>query len=70
MISNFQYFLFNLPSFFKFIYNIKKKDIQIINTNDLIVKASGKKYVTTQGFELELPAQVTSTVSTTPLRMT
>jgi hypothetical protein len=29
-----------------------------------------KKYVTTQGFELGLPAQVTSTVTTTPLKMT
>jgi hypothetical protein len=67
----FNTFLFkNLPSFFQFIYNIKRKVIQIINTNDLIVEASGKKYVTTQGLELELPAQVTSTVTTTPLRMT
>jgi hypothetical protein len=64
-------FLFkNLPSFFQFIYNIKIKVIQIINTNDLIVEASVKKYVTTQGFELWLPAQVTSTVTTTSLRMT
>ncbi len=30
----------------------------------------GKKYETTQGFELGLPAQVTSTVTTTPSRMT
>ncbi len=28
-----------------------------------------KKYVTTQGFELRLPAQVFSTVTTTPLRI-
>jgi hypothetical protein len=49
---------------------MKRKVIQIINTNVLIVEASGKKYVTTQGFELELPVQVTSTVTTTPLRMT
>jgi hypothetical protein len=41
----------------------------MINTNDLIVEASGKKYVTIQGFELELPAQVTSTVTTTLVRM-
>jgi hypothetical protein len=56
--------------FFQFIYNIKRKATQIINTNDLIVKASGKKYVTTQRFELVPPAQYTSTVTTTPLRMT
>ncbi len=68
MISNFQ--LKNVPSFFQFIYNIKRKVIQIINTNDLIVKASGKKSVTSQGFELGIPAQVTSTETTTPLRMT
>jgi hypothetical protein len=37
---------------------------------NLIVEASGKKYVTIQGFELELLAQVTSTVTTTPVRMT
>jgi hypothetical protein len=62
--------------FFKFIYNIKRKVIQIINTNDLIVKASGKKYVTSQGFEPGIPAQgyiklyyvVHSTETTTPLR--
>jgi hypothetical protein len=41
----------------------------MINTNDLIVEANGKKYVTTQGIELGLPAQVTSTVTTTPLRI-
>ena len=71
MIYNFQYFpILNLHSFFQFIYNIKRKLIQIINTNDLIVEASGKKCVTTQGIELELPAQVSSTVTTTPLRMT
>jgi hypothetical protein len=39
----FNTFLFtNLPSFFQFLYNIKRKVIQIINTNDLIVAASGK----------------------------
>ena len=71
MISNFQYFSISKSSlFFHFIYNIKRKVIQIINTNDLIVEASGKKYVTSQGFELGLPSQDTSTVSTTPLRMT
>jgi hypothetical protein len=48
----------------------KRKVIQIINTNDLIVEARGKIYVTTQGFELGLPVQVISTVATTPLRMT
>jgi hypothetical protein len=52
------------------LYNIKRKVLQIINTNDLIVEASGKKYVNTQRFELGLPAQVTSTVTTTPLRIT
>jgi hypothetical protein len=56
--------------FFQFIYNIKRKVIQIIITNDLIGKASGKKYVTSQGFELGIPAQVYSTETTTPLRMT
>jgi hypothetical protein len=71
LISNFNTFLFkNLPSFFQFIYNIKRKVIQIINTNDLIVEANEKKYVTFQGFELGIPAQVTSNVTTTPLRMT
>ena len=30
----------------------------------------GKQYVTIQGFELVLPAQVTSIITTTPLRMT
>jgi hypothetical protein len=39
-------------------------------TNDLIVAASGKKYMTIQGLELGPPAQVSSTVTTTPLRMT
>ncbi len=48
---------------------MKRKVIQIINKNDLIVKASGKKYVTSQGFELGIPAQVTSTETTTSLRM-
>jgi hypothetical protein len=44
VIYNFQYFsILNLHSFLKFIYNIKRKLIQIINTNDLIVEASGKK---------------------------
>ncbi len=67
MISNFQTFLFkNLPSFFQFIYNIRRKVLQIINTNDLIAEASGKKYVTIKRFELGLPAQVSSTVTITP----
>ncbi len=44
--------------------------VEIINTNDLIVGASGKKYVTPQGFELRPSAQVTNTVTTTSLRMT
>jgi hypothetical protein len=57
------------PLFKKFIYNIKRKVIQIINTNDLIVKASGKKYVTSQGFEPGISAWVPSTETTTPLRM-
>jgi hypothetical protein len=69
-ISNFQYFSFEKCSlFFKFIYNIKRKVIQIINTNDFIVKASGKKYMTSQGFEPGIPAQVPSTETTIPLRM-
>jgi hypothetical protein len=51
-------------------YNIKRKVLQIINTSDLIVKATGKKYVTFQGFEHGLHAQVTSTVTTAPLRKT
>jgi hypothetical protein len=63
------FLLKNVPSFFKFIYYIKRKVIQIINTNDLIVKTSGKKYVTSQGFESRIPAQVPSTETTTPLRM-
>jgi hypothetical protein len=60
----------NVPSFFQFIYNIKRKVIQSINKNDLIIKASGKKYMTSQGIELGIPAQVTSSETTTPLRMT
>ncbi len=51
------FLLKNVPSFLKFIYNIKRKVIQkIVNANDLIVKASGKKYVISQGFELGMPA--------------
>ncbi len=43
-ISNFKYFSIEKCSLFlQFIYNIKRKVIQIINTNDLIVKARGKK---------------------------
>jgi hypothetical protein len=61
--------LTNVPSF-QFIYNIKRKVIQIVNTNDLIVKASGKKYMISQGFELGIPADITVTETTTPLRMT
>ena len=57
------------PLFFNFICNIKRKVIQIINTNDLIVEASGKKYAAIQRFELGLPAQVISIVTTTLLRM-
>jgi hypothetical protein len=60
----------NVPSFFQFIYNIKRKVVQIVNANDLTVKASGKKYVISQGFDLGIPAQVTSNEPTTPLRMT
>jgi hypothetical protein len=60
----------NVPSFLKFIYNIKRKVIQIVNTNDLIVKASRKKYLISQGFELGIPACITSTETITPLRMT
>jgi hypothetical protein len=59
----------NVPSFFQFVYNFKRKVIQIKNTNNLIVKTSGKKYVTSQGFELGISTQVTRTETTTPLRM-
>ena len=48
---------------------LREKVIQIINTNDFIVEVSGKKSVTTQGFEPGIPAQVPSTETTTPLRM-
>jgi hypothetical protein len=57
------------PLFFNLFTILREKLFKIKNANDLIVKASGKKYVTSQGFELGIPAQVTSTETTTPLRM-
>ncbi len=50
-------------------YYKKEKSYKNLYQQWLNVEAGEKKFITTQGFELSISAQLTSTITTTQLRM-